>query len=427
VTSPFGVELPTIAVDIAFTAAASVGTYLLLDDPARGLIGTGTLAPADVWADVTGYVETIAVASRSTRTTGPLVRYDASTFTITLNNSDRRFDPSNLTGPYVSGGATQVTPMRAARVRATWAGVTYDIARGFADAWGIDYTPPAYSRVTLTCTDAFKVLANNDRAAAGAAGAGENTGARVGRILDSAGWPSADRIIDTGSSTLQATTLDGSALTELQMAVDSELGELYVDGAGRVVFRSRAATLTDTRSVTPQAVFGPAVGEHRYVTAAPDYDDTQLANKVTAAVVGGAEQTAADAASQAAYLIRTAARTDLILQTDADAASWAGFVLYISKDPELRFSALTINPRVDPADLYPQVLGRELGDRITVRLIPPGGGDPIERDCFIRGIEHTVGPMQWLTTWTLGSATKYSFLILDDATLGALDGNALSY
>lgn len=426
-TGPFGVELPTIAVDIAFTTAASVGTYLLLDDPARGLIGTGALAPADVWADVTSYVKTIAVARRSTRTTGPLVRYDAATFTLGLDNSDRRFDPSNLAGPYVTGGATQVTPMRAARVRATWAGVTYDLVRGFADSWAIDYTPPSYSLVTLTCTDAFKILAGNERTAAAPVGAGEDAGARVGRILDSAGWPAADRIIDTGSSTLQATDLAGSALTELQLAVDSELGELYVDGAGRAVFRSRAATLTDARSVTPQAVFGPAVGEHRYVDAAPDYDDTQLANKVTAGVVAGVEQVAQDATSQAAYLIRTASRTDLILQTDAAAASWAGFVLYISKDPELRFSALTVNPRVNPADLYPQVLGRELGDRITVRLIPPGGGDPIVRDCFIRGIEHTVGPMQWQTTWTLGSATKYAFLILDDVTLGALDANALSY
>lgn len=423
----FGTELPTVTVELGFAVPASVGDYLLLDDPARGLLNTATLAPDTVWADVTAYVHTFTVARRSSRSMGPFVRHEAGTARLELDNSDRRFDPSNLTGPYVSGGATQVTPMRAARIRATWDGTTYDVFRGFADAWQITYTPPAYSRVTLTCTDAFKVLAPYTRTATAPVGAGDDAGARVGRVLDSAGWPTADRLVGAGSTTLQATDLDAGVLAELQLVTDSELGELYVDAAGRVVFRGRHDVLTDARSVTPQAVFGPDPGEHRYVTATVDYDDSQLANHVSATRVGGAEQVTQDTTSQAQYLTRTVARTDLLQQTDADAAQWAGFVLYISSSPELRFDTLVVAPRVDPGDLYPQVLGREMGDRVTVRLQPPGGGDPIERDVFIRGIEHVGAPMQWQTTWTLGSATKYSFLILDDPTLGALDENALSY
>lgn len=423
----FGTELPTVTVELGFTVGAAVGTYLLLDDPARGLLDTATLAPDAVWTDVTAYVRSFTTSRQSSRTMGPYARYEAGTFTVVLDNSDRRFDPANLDGPYVAAGATQVTPMRAARIRAAWAGTTYDVVRGFADSWQITYSPPSYSEVTLTCSDGFKVLTNYTRVAVAPVGAGEDSGARVARVLTSAGWPAADRVVNTGSSTLQATDLSGAALAELQLVADTELGDLYIDGAGRVVFRSRHAVLTDARSVTAQAVFGPGGGEHRYVTAVPDYDDTQLVNLVTAARVGGAVQTAQDTASQAVYLTRTLDRSDLLLQTDSEAAAWAGYLLYQSKDPELRFSSLVINPRTATADLYPQVLARQMGDRVTVKVTPPGGGAQIVRDVFIRGIEHAAAPLWWQTTWTLGSATKYSFMILDSPTLGALDGNALSY
>ena len=53
---------------------------------------------------------------------------------------------------------------------------------------------------------------------------------------------------------------------------------------------------------------------------------------------------------------------------------------------------------------------------------------PITRDCFIRGIYHTWNlDAGWVTTWTLQAATRYSFLTLDNATLGVLDSNALGY
>ena len=58
----------------------------------------------------------------------------------------------------------------------------------------------------------------------------------------------------------QATSLGSDALSLLQLTADTEIGELYMDGTGSVVFRHRHAVLTDTRSITPQAVFGDAGG-----------------------------------------------------------------------------------------------------------------------------------------------------------------------
>lgn len=307
---------------------------------------------------------------------------------------------------------------------------TYDLFRGFADSYNIEYPTRTVDRgdsiCTLQCTDATKVLSNYDGPEQVSQGAGETTGARVTRILNNAGWSATDRVIATGDTTLQATTLAQSAWTELLLVADTELGEIYVDGAGRVVFRNRQASLEDARSITAQAVFGDGTDELRYQDVELNYDDTQIRNLIQVARTGGVQQTKQDTPSQLSYLTHTWERTDLLMQNDTVAADYAGWVLYQSKDPELRFSQLKLNPRHDEDLLFPQVLGRRFGDRITVKRRPPGGGT-ISRDVFIRGISHDISPQRWETTWGLQSATKYAFLVLDHASLGVLDSNALAF
>jgi hypothetical protein len=46
---------------------------------------------------------------------------------------------------------------------------------------------------------------------------------------------------------------------------------------------------------------------------------------------------------------------------------------------------------------------------------------------FIRGIEHSIGLDTWQTRFVFQDATKFSFFVLDHATLRVLDTNALSY
>jgi hypothetical protein len=441
--------LPTISVEIGFTAGAGTGTYLHLDDISRGLLDTGTLAPDDLFTDVSTYVHNFTTRRGSNRVEGPVVRYEAGTATISLNNSDRRFDPTNLSGPYVSGGVTQITPMRVVRIRVAFGGgagfgiggfgigpfgegggglIVYDLFRGYADAWQIGYRQPSYSEVVLTATDGFKVLESYDRAASGSVGASEDSGARVSRILNSAAWEISDRLIAVGDTTVQATTLEGTALTELYLVVDTEIGEGYIDGAGRYVFRNRNALLEDFRSNTPQATFGDGGGDELpYENITVEYDDEQLTNLVRIARDGGAVQTAQDTTSQIQYLVHTFDRSDLLMETDTVAADYAAFILAASKDPELRIATLTVNPLRDPDNLFPQVLGREIGDRITIKLRPPGGGSTIERDVLIRGIEHAATPQTWSTIWTLQDAPTESFLILDHTVHGKLNSNVLAF
>lgn len=417
-----------VTIEIGFPLTSATSTDLFVGDATRGLIGTGTLAAEQSWVDVTPYVSQWSTRRGSSRVDGPVLRYDPGVCTVLLDNSDRRFDPTNLAGPYVAGGVSQVTPRRQVRISGTWNGTTYPIFRGFADAWQVAWDPGAASTstVTLTATDGTKILATYNGMALGSpTGAGELSGARVHRILDSASWPKSDRVIATGDTALAGTTLAAAAYTDLLLTVDSELGELYIDAAGNVTFRNRRAILNDTRSTQSQVTLGDTVSDVPYEDLTITYDDTQIVNLALIGRVGGTQQQAADTISQQTYLVRTQNRTDLLMTTDAEAADYAGFLVYQGKDPELRFDQVSLWPTTFDG-LWPHALGREFGDRITLVRHPPGGGT-ITRDCFIRGVSHQGSADDWRTQWVLQSATRYQFFTLDNPTFGVLDANALAY
>lgn len=402
------------------------GGYWYVDNAA---IAANKIGAVGTWTDLTPYGKRgITTRRGASRIESPIIRYEAGTASARLNNTDRRFDPTNTSGPYVGGGKSLVTPMKPIRIRADWNSVTYDVFRGFVDQWDVDHVADVYSEVEVTVTDGFKILRNRRRPAVTPVGAGENTGARITRILNSAGWPASDRVIATGNSTLQATDLEGVALDELQSAVESEIGELYIDASGRVVFRNRQAALMETRSNTVQATFGQTVGVAAPVQAKVVTDDVTMWNEIKAKRAGGTELIVGDEASQVEFQVRTFQPPELLVETDTEVEAYAGWILYVSKDPEVRFNAIEIHAHADPNTLFPIVLAREIGDRIRIVRRPSGGGSPIERDVFIRGIAHVTTGATWVTTWTLQSATKYgSFFTLDNPVLGLLDNNALGY
>ena len=442
--SPVLPVLPALIIEAGVAPASPVqpaGT-LILGDATNGKLDTATLGGATSWTDISPWVISFTVTRPSTRQMGPLWSYQAGTVSVTLDNADGRFDPDNLAGPYVAAGVSQLAAMVPLRIRAMFSGATYPLYSGFTDGWApaqVTYEG-GYAELTVTATDAFKVLAGITLPAVTVEGAGADTGARVRDILSRAGWyTSAEQsAIAAGNSTVQGTPLGDTALNLMQSAADSEIGQLYVSGSGVVVYRNRQAILLEARSNTVQAVFGdlpgtvqPAGTELAYAAVTRASDDTTIGNDIQATRIGGTMQEAKDAASIAKYLFpRTYARSDLILQDDTTALNWANWVLYISKSGEDRFETLAVDPQADTASLWPQVLSREIGDRIQVWHRPASVTAPVVKDCFIAGITHAWDSVTsaWLTTWTLQDASKYgSFLTLDNPTLGKLGSNALVF
>jgi Putative Ig domain len=426
---------PQVIVEAGFYSAAPVaqpGT-LILDDPTFGDLDSAFLADSTAWTNITTFVRSGTISRASTRVQGPLRTYQAGTASVTLKNADGRFDPDNTAGPYVIGSTSNIRPMVPVRIRAIWANVEYHLFQGFIDTWNAPDTNygPRYAETTASATDGFKILAGITLPPQTSSGNGEASGARIARILSAAGWYTDHRRIDPGDTELQATGYGDTALNLLQLTADTEIGELYIDGAGNVVFRERRAILEDTRSVVSQATFGDQGGTQLpYQAVGRANDDTTLANDVQITRAGGTLQEATDPASVAAYLFpRSYSRDDVLLESDAEALAYAQWVLDVSLAGEDRFDTITLTPLRD-VRLWPHVLGREIGDRITIVRSPPGMA-AITKDVFIRGITHTVdySSNTWQTVWDLQDASKYAgFLILDDTTKGKVSsGNKLAY
>lgn len=386
----------------------------------------------DVWTDVSEWlVKDFTTTRGSTRVESPVIRYEPGHARILLNNTDRRFDPTNIHGPYVSGGKTQVTARRPLRVSAIWNSLKYPLFTGYVDLWDIDWIADVYSSVRVSATDGFKILKGIKRAVVDPpVGDKENSGVRVSRILDSANWGSDQRVIATGNTAMAATDLSGSALDELQNVAESEIGELYMDALGRVVFRNRHALILEPRSNSVQFEFGTFIDQPAPVELKLNTDDATYWNEARATRKGGVEQFYEDVDSKIEYHgAKTFERSDLWLRADSTAHGYASWIVFISRDPEVRFDSITIFPMKDPDVLFPQVFGREIGDRIRITRRPPGGGLPISREVFIRGISHDAKQADWTTTFVLQSATDYgSFFTLNDPALGILgNGRPMIY
>lgn len=438
---PSVLVLPTIYVEVGLAPDNPVqpGGAFLLSDVTNGVLGTSTLGTSITWSSFSADVISFSINRPSTRVQGPLWNFGPGTCSILLDNSDGTYDPDNASGPFYG----ELSPMVPVRIRADFSGDSYYLYDGFADGWfpaEVTYQGE-YMELTLSATDAFKVLANITLPAATIEGVGADTGARVKDILTRSGWyTSAEKQnVDVGSSKLQGTTLDDNALNLMQIAVDSEIGQLYVNGSGAIVFRSRQSMITDANSNTVQAVFGDSPGtshtagtELSLSAVTRAIDDTTIVNDIQATRVGGTLQEVTDAVSIGNYLFpRSYQRSDLILQNDSDALNWAQWVLYVGKAGENRFETIKVNPLADPYNLWPQVLSREIGDRIQVWVRPKAlGGASVSKDCFIVGIQHdwNSADSTWVTTYTLQDATKYgSFFTLDNSTTGKLNSNALTF
>ena len=257
----------------------------------------------------------------------------------------------------------------------------------------------------------------------------DTTGVRVGRILSLVGWPVGQRTIETGASTLgpAPSSIEGqSALDHLLAVEQTEQGRFFIDGAGNACFFSR----NHETSTAVEASFT----EDDYVDLEFDYSEANLCNDLTVTRVGGLPQRAQDATSIAAYWRQSESMTGLLYSTDAEAANMAEWRVGNMSEPTLRPSRLTFLPLANLPDLFPRVLMRELGDRISVTRELDGAD--IDIDAVIEGIEHRFTPREWEVSWNLsplqygqfgpGGGTGYTYWTLDHPTLSRLDaGNRL--
>lgn len=261
---------------------------------------------------------------------------------------------------------------------------------------------------------------------------GEATGTRLGRVLDLKGWPATLRDLDTGASTVGAYELSGQTVAEyVQQLADTEAGQTYVGPDGVLVHRNRQNLWLEARSQTSQATFGDehSAATLKYVAEGFELprDETRIRNPVSASRSGGITVTKTDAAYVEKYGERGWSAPTSLDSSDNVIADRAAYFLSRYKELGTRLAAMTVAPMSDPTNLWPQVLGRQIGDRITIKRTPLGTGNEISTEQIIEGITHTFTPRTWKTVYRGSPAETTIYFILDDATYGVLDDDKLAY
>ena len=374
-----------------------------------------------------------------------LGQFGAGKATLVLSNADNRFNPTNTSSPYYdsSAGKTKIQPLKRIRISAVYDSVTYRMFEGFLDKIPVSYPANGNdSVVTITASDAFRIFKNSDIGAkgfrvglTGLSEVGQSTrlgltttgtelsSARITAILDSIGWPSDRRDINTGTNNVIAQQDTDNILTALQEVETAENAQFFVAKDGDVTFRNRDYRLSNTKAINVQATFSNDGSNLPYTDVSVSFDDEEIINVYEWTKEGSTTQYIADANSVLTYGAFSNQQTT-INETDADVASLIQQKVAETSQPQIRFDSLVINPRQNTL-LWNQALGREFGDRIKVKVVNPDSSS-FEDEVLIESIQHNVSALAQSWTWTLTlSPAGSSAWILGQAKLG--EGTRFAY
>ena len=411
---------PDVSVEFGFDLGQRDPFAFKLDDSVRGVLdGTDYTLGGERYFDITDRLVTAQIRRGKSQA---LDRIDAGVVSVTVDNSDRVFDPLYENGPYFG----QLIPRRSVRVTSNGLPVFV----GFIDDFDIQYEPGVQSVVRIDASDALSVLTN--------AGLEEFTpdselsGARINTVLDlpEVDWPTELRDIDAGNSLmLDADVAEGTAaLTYLQLVANSEFGTLFLSKDGKITFRERNSVPN-----TPDLVFSDEVvaGVYTGIQFADVnivYGSENLYNRITLenADIFPEQAFAEDATSQAVYGPRTLSQTGLLIQEPEQLQFLADFFLARYKEPQYRFETVTVVLDTLTTVNQDKVLDLEIGDIVLVRFEPSDIPPAIEQYCRIIGINHDWTPGSKNISFSL-ERLDFAVFILDDLVLGELDNDRLAY
>ena len=417
---------PTLGVSIDFANGPAFGNPLILDDPSTPL-GVGILAdaPADV-VDVSDIAIRVSIRRGRNRV---LNSFEAGTATVVLEDENGDYNPQNTASPYYG----KLLPLRKIRIWADYDdGVgtdRYYLYSGYIVSFDNTFRlgNDEVSTVTFQCVDAFRLLQNVQISTVAGSSAGQTTGARIENLLDLASFPVSQRLIDVGDTTVQADPgTSRSLLAACQNIEQTELGGFFIDDEGNAVFLSRS-TVSEKADETP-LLFNDDGTNISYQSIDFAYDDTQIFNDITVTRLGGTAQNVQSTSSIETYFIHSGSRSDLLMQTDAEALDQASMLLNARENALLRIDSIGLN-LMDSTASNRIVAGLE-SDLFTLINVTKTGqaSSTFTLELFVQGIQHDITPNTWTTRFLTAEPIIQAF-ILDSAIQGLLDGTVgvLSY
>jgi len=409
----------TLNVSLDFSTGATFGVPLTLDDPVNGLLNTGILAESEtpaLIADLTSVTRRISI-----RRGRNLIRdtYEAGTVTVRIYDPNSSFNPQNTSSPYFG----KLTPLRKIRISATYGGLTYYLFSGYTTDYVYSYDQGEnVSYVDINAVDAFRLF--NLAAVTTITGQanGQDTGTRINKILDTVDFPDTMRTISTGNSLTQADSgTSRTSLSAIKNVEFSEQGAFFVSPEGNAIFKNRSEVISSA-GVTPVA-FNQTTGIP-YKNLKFAFDDKLIVNQANITRTGGATQVFVDSDSVATYFPHSITSSDLVVQTDAEAANIAAIYVASRSDTTIRIDEMTVD-LLDPSVPTATLLGLDYFTNVLITNLQPDGSS-ITKNLQVQGVAWDITPNSWFGTF-FTQETLVDGFILDDLYYGQLNDDILSY
>jgi hypothetical protein len=408
-----------IKVEIGFDLGEDTPVGFKLDDPVKGVLNNVEFILAGtLFYDISDRVQNVSTRRGKSEA---LDRIDAGLSSVTLNNTDRLFDPLYEEGLYYG----QLVPRREVRISANDEPVFF----GYVEDFDLDYQPGNRATVRIDLADAFGALANARIDELDPPS--ELAGARINRVLDlpEVGWPAPLREIDTGNTLMLDSTADGASVLEyLQTVTDSEFGTLFISKDGDIVFKERNAATTAPDLIFSDDPTPSASTKIPFSAVRAIYGSENLYTRIILSNTDiiPEEVLVENEASSGLYGVRTYSASNLLVQDPDELQDLANLLLVTYQNPLYRFESVTVVIDKLNETQTQAVLDLEIGDIVQVRFQPSGIPPAIELPCRIIGVSHSWEPTLKRVSFTL-ETLNFGVFVLDSPLLGQLDDDRLSY
>jgi hypothetical protein len=394
---------PATVPGVEFSAEVALGN---LNDPAQSLYDTArydqdAYSTGDIsWTVIGSRLESFAFSAGRDRWGS---QFRGATGTLRLSNQDGIFNPDHGTadignlilrpGRFVRvlgrvKGDLDWTPIFTGRIEALKDLYT-DGAHRIHSVWQmVDFAsylsmlrPPALSSPILT---------------------GQLSSDRVIQILQLADFTDMSEI-ETGTFTMQESTLSKSYWQECQAAASAEGGAFFFSKDGLPVFKNQSSVFDPTGSQPVKFTVGGIADEIQVIDADTDYSLGNVRNQITMARAGGTAQTVVDTTSQSLYKTRTHQQLDLENEFDAD-VFWLAerYRDYFAFDRlSIRSLRLVAETEAGARDL----LGIELLDAIEA-TIQTGAGWSYTENVTVQGFGMNADIGDWAVSLRVESADR---------------------
>ena len=408
--------LPSVNVTFDFSSSPIFGYSFTIGDPQHGIIGQNVFA--DSASDVVDISSQVGKVTINRGYNLLQDQFQTGTGTIRIYDPNGDWNPQNTASPYYG----KLIPLRKVRV----SGNGEYIFSGYTTAY--NYTYPKDQEigfVDVEMSDAFRLFNMANITTVTGQAAGQTTGTRINKILDTVSWPNSMRSIENGQSTVQADPATSrTSLNAIKNCEFSEQGAFYVGTTGNAIFLQRSSIIA--KSGANPTYFANDGSGISYANIKFAFDDKLIINQANITRTGGTLQNAYNSDSINKYFPHSISVSDLVVETDAEALNIARAYVATRAETTIRIDALTLDLNTpDYAAGITAALTLDFFDTVSIKNVGQDG-TITQKTLQCMGVSHEITPSSWKTTLTTSEPIIDGFII-GSSLYGIIGQSVMTY